>query len=91
MTLKTSLKRFRSTGVLALLIALICIVFSLTTGGLFVTSMNIKNRRTRPLPMPSVCDLRSIFVSFVSMGNISSRLFSLGAGVIFLLDKAPQP
>ena len=43
MTLKTSLKRFRSTGVLALLIALICIVFSLTTGGLFVTSMNIKN------------------------------------------------
>ena len=54
-------------------------------------SMNIKNRRTRPLPMPSVCDLRSIFVSFVSMGNISSRLFSLGAALLHLLDKAPQP
>lgn len=43
MNLKISLKRFRSTGVLALLIALICMIFSITTGGLFMTSMNVKN------------------------------------------------
>ena len=43
MNVKNSLKSFRSTGVLALLIVLICVIFSITTDGLFITGMNIKN------------------------------------------------
>ncbi|MEA5013771.1 MAG: ABC transporter permease [Candidatus Limiplasma sp.] len=41
--MKVNLKRFRMTGGLTLLIVIICVFFSISTGGLFISGKNVTN------------------------------------------------